>query len=119
VNLLFNLVAVQPIHSAKFHGGGSYGEVIFWALVKRGVQFSCAYDSRKYLDPMILDASKTQNITLFDISEKTPQQIIDENQIDTFSRFSYYFSVLVKGKVYNLAVYLRRKVYASKEFLKD
>jgi glycosyltransferase involved in cell wall biosynthesis len=84
VNLLFNLVAVQPIHSAKFHGGGSYGEVIFWALVKRGVQFSCAYDSRKYLDPMILDACKTQNIPLFDINEKTPQQIINENQIDTF-----------------------------------
>ncbi|MBR4681523.1 MAG: glycosyltransferase [Fibrobacter sp.] len=84
MNLLFNLVAVQPIHSAKFHGGGSYGEVFFWALVKRGVQFSCAYDSRKYLDPMILDACKTQNIPLFDINEKTPQQIIDENQIDTF-----------------------------------
>lgn len=84
MNLLFNLVAVQPIHSAKFHGGGSYGEVIFWALVKRGVQFSCAYDSHKYLDPMILDACKTQNIPLFDINEKTPQQIIDENQIDTF-----------------------------------
>lgn len=84
MNLLFNLVAVQPIHSAKFHGGGSYGEVIFWALVKRGVQFSCAYDSKKYLDPMILDACKSQNIPLFDINEKTPQQIIDENQIDTF-----------------------------------
>ena len=84
MNLLFNLVAVQPIHSAKFHGGGSYGEVIFWALVKRGVQFSCAYDGKKYLDPMILDACKTQNIPLFDINEKTPQQIIDENQIDTF-----------------------------------
>lgn len=84
MNLLFNLVAVQPIHSAKFHGGGSYGEVIFWALLKRGVQFSCAYDSKKYVDPMILDACKTQGIPLFDINEKTPQQIIDENQIDTF-----------------------------------
>lgn len=84
MNLLFNLVAVQPIHSAKFHGGGSYGEVIFWALVKRGVQFSCAYDSKKYLDPSIVEACKTQNIPLFDINEKTPQQIIDENQIDTF-----------------------------------
>ena len=35
--------------------------------------------------------------------------------LPTFSQFSYYFAVLVKGKVYNLAVYLRRKVYASKE----
>lgn len=39
--------------------------------------------------------------------------------LPTFSQFSYYFAVLIKGKVYNLAVYLRRKVYASKEFLKD
>ena len=84
MNLLFNLVAVQPIHSAKFHGGGSYGEVIFWALVKRGVAFSCAYDSKKYLDPAIVETCKEKNIPLFDINEKAPQQIIDENNIDTF-----------------------------------
>ena len=84
MNLLFNLVAVQPIHSAKFHGGGSYGEVIFWALVKRGAKFSCAYDSRKYLDPAILEACKQKDIPLFDISVQTPQEIIDANQIDTF-----------------------------------
>ena len=84
MNLLFNLMAVQPIHSAKFHGGGSYGEVIFWALVKRGAKFSCAYDSRKYLDPEILEACKQKDIPLFDISVQSPQEIIDENQIDTF-----------------------------------
>lgn len=84
MSLLFNLTAVQPIHSAKFHGGGSYGEVIFWAMVKRGEKFSCVYDSRKYLDPKIIDACKTGDIPLFDISEKTPQQIIDENGIDVF-----------------------------------
>ena len=84
MNLLFNLVAVQPIHSAKFHGGGSYGEVIFWALVKRGAKFSCVYDSRKYLAPDILEACKKCEIPLFDIAEKTPQQIIDDNAIDAF-----------------------------------
>ncbi len=84
MNLLFNLVAVQPIHSAKFHGGGSYGEVIFWALVKRGAKFSCVYDGRKYLSPDILAACEKCGIPLFDIAEKTPQQIIDENAIDAF-----------------------------------
>lgn len=84
MNLLFNLTAVQPIHSAKFHGGGSYGEVIFWELVKRGAKFSCAYDSRKYLDPAILEACKQKEIPLFDISVQSPQQIIVENNIDTF-----------------------------------
>ena len=84
MNLLFNLVAVQPIHSAKFHGGGSYGEVIFWALVKRGAKFSCAYDSKKYLDPAIVEACKEKDIPLFDISVQSPQEIIDANQIDAF-----------------------------------
>ena len=84
MNLLFNLVAVQPIHSAKFHGGGSYGEVIFWALVKRGAKFSCVYDSRKYLAPDILATCEKCSIPLFDIAEKAPQQIIDENAIDAF-----------------------------------
>ncbi|MBR4784516.1 MAG: glycosyltransferase [Fibrobacter sp.] len=84
MNLLFNLVAVQPIHSAKFHGGGSYGEVIFWALVKRGAGFCCAFDSKKYLAPAIVEACKEKGIPLFDINEKTPQQIVDENGIDTF-----------------------------------
>lgn len=84
MSLLFNLVAVQPIHSAKFHGGGSYGEVIFWELVNRGAKFSCVYDSRKYLDPAILAACSEKSIPLFDIVQKTPQQIIDENGIDVF-----------------------------------
>ncbi|MCQ2120538.1 MAG: glycosyltransferase [Fibrobacter sp.] len=84
MSLLFNLTAVQPIHSAKFHGGGSYGEVIFWAMVKRGEKFSCVYDSRKYLDPKIIDVCKGKNIPLFDIAVQTPQEIIDANKIDTF-----------------------------------
>lgn len=82
--ILFNLVAVQPIHSAKFHGGGSYGEVIFWAMVKRGAKFACVYDSRKYLDPNIIEACKSNDIPLYDIAESTPQQIIDSNNIDAF-----------------------------------
>ena len=82
--MLFNLVAVQPIHSAKFHGGGSYGEVIFWAMVKRGAKFACVYDSRKYLDPNILEACKQNELPLYDIAEATPQQIIDSNNIDAF-----------------------------------
>ncbi len=84
MSLLFNLVAVQPIHSAKFHGGGSYGEVIFWAMVNRSAKFSCVYDSGKYLAPDIIEACKNNSIPLYDIATKTPQQIIDENGIDAF-----------------------------------
>ncbi len=91
MNLLFNLVAVQPIHSAKFHGGGSYGEVLFWAILKKlragekkDFQFSCVYDSNKYLDSSIVEACKENEISLFDIKQKLPQEIIDQNGIDTF-----------------------------------
>ena len=90
-NLLFNLSAVQPIHSAKFHGGGAYGEVIFFALADRlasapstNCNLFCAYDAKKYLNPSIIDICNKRNIPLLDISEKSPQSIIDENAIDTF-----------------------------------
>ncbi len=88
--LLFNLVAVQPIHSAKFHGGGSYGEVLFWKIVERlqagksPCQLFCAYDSGKFLDPKIVDACVRFHIPLCDIRSKSPQKILDENAIDTF-----------------------------------
>lgn len=93
MNLLFNLVAVQPIHNAKFHGGGSYGEEIFWALLKRlelsgaqnqELQIFCAYDSKKYLDAKILTACQKYEIPLLDIHENTPQEMVNRNAIHTF-----------------------------------
>lgn len=99
MSLLFNLEAVQPIHSAKFHGGGSYGEVIFWAMVNRGAKFSCIYDSRKYLAPEILDACKNNDIPLYDLSVCSPQQIIDENGITDFYTPLYSLSPKWQVKV--------------------
>lgn len=84
MSLLFNLEAVQPIHSAKFHGGGSYGEVLFWTMVNTKAKFSCIYDSRKYLAPDIVEACKKNDIPLYDLSVSSPQQIIDENHITDF-----------------------------------
>ena len=87
MNLLYNLVAVQPIHSAKFHGGGSYGEVVFRALLEHldeKCRLFCAYDGKKYLDPDIIAACKERGIPLLDINESSPQEIVDGNSIDTF-----------------------------------
>ena len=93
MNLLFNLVAVQPIHNAKFHGGGSYGEEIFWALLKRlelsgaqnqELQIFCAYDSKKHLDEKILTACQKYEIPLLDIHEYTPQQMVNQHAIHVF-----------------------------------
>lgn len=94
MNLLYNLVAVQPIHHAKFHGGGSYGEVVFRAILEKlfvekaaecsDVHLFAAFDAGKFLDPKIGEACKKFGVPLFDIREKFPQRIIDENRIDTF-----------------------------------
>lgn len=92
MNLLYNLVAVQPIHHAKFHGGGSYGEVVFSALIRElygkalasGDRLFAAFDSGKYLDAKIVSLCEKFGVPLFDIREKSPQRIIDENKIDTF-----------------------------------
>ncbi len=94
MNLLYNLVAVQPIHNAKFHGGGSYGEVVFLALLHKlfesaesvpsEVRLCAAFDAKKFLDPKIVELCKKFGVPLLDIGEKSPQRIIDENEIDTF-----------------------------------
>lgn len=94
MNLLYNLTAVQPIHNAKFHGGGSYGEVVFFAILERlfgekdskdfNGRLFAAFDAGKFLDPKIVEACKKFGVPLIDIREKSPQRIIDENQIDTF-----------------------------------
>lgn len=104
MNILFNLTAVQPIHSAKFHGGGSYGEVLFWKIVERlhfqtssETHLFCAYDSKKHLDPEILNACRENRIPLCDIREKKPQSIVDENKIDTF--YTPLFSLEKKWEI--------------------
>lgn len=111
MKLLYNLVAVQPIHSAKFHGGGSYGEVVFWALLKRlttsaaeitqhdDCSISCLYDSKKYLDPNIISACKQHNIPLYDIRESSPQELIHQRGIDTF-----YTPLYSLEKIYRIEV---------------
>lgn len=91
MNLLYNLVAVQPIHSAKFHGGGSYGEVVFFALVKEilsqtgdRTKLFCVYDSRKFLDEKISAVCKENEIPLLDSGRISPRDIVTRYRIDTF-----------------------------------
>lgn len=118
MNLLYNLVAVQPIHNAKFHGGGSYGEELFWALLKhydpnhRGLvlpdegapvfqnketKIYCIYDSKKYLSSSIIAACKKNDISIFDINESSPQEIINKYAINTF--YTPLYSLEKKWKI--------------------
>lgn len=82
MNLLFDLFATQPNSTGKRHGGGKYGEIIFFRMVDMGIHFSCAYDSTVWLNPNILDTCKKNNLKLYDIHGDKWQEIIDNNNIE-------------------------------------
>lgn len=84
LNFLYDLSATQPSPESKFHGGGEYGEVLFFKLLefKNQINLFCYYDSASYLNPDILQALKDNNIPLFDIRKKTVEEMIKENKID-------------------------------------
>lgn len=84
MNFLYDLSATQPSPQSKFHGGGEYGEVVFFKLLefKDKVNLFCYYDSSSYLNPDIISVLKEKNIPLFDIQKKSLKEIIQENKID-------------------------------------
>lgn len=101
MKLLFDLNATQPLGKAKRHGGGKYGEIIFFRLVETGIEFSCFYDSRKWLNPDVKQVVYANHISLFDIAKKGLTAIIRENKFDRI------YSSLPKGvrNIRNCEVY--------------
>lgn len=79
VKMLFDLNATQPNPSGKRHGGGKYGEIVFKRMLERGINFSCFYDSRKWLNPEIKNMCECANISLFDINDNPIESIIQKN----------------------------------------
>ena len=82
MKLLFDLMATQPNDSGKRHGGGRYGEVIFFRMAEKGIKFSCYYDSRKWLTPDVKGIIDEKKIPLIDIAGKKLQEIVDEGGFD-------------------------------------
>jgi len=83
MNLLFDLTATQPspfVKNVKFHGGGLYGEVIFFALLKRTKDFIGIYDSKLYINPEILESG----IKLYDVNNISPAKLVEKENIDVF-----------------------------------
>lgn len=80
--LLFDLVATQPNITGKRHGGGKYGEIIFFRMVERELKFDCFYDSRKWLNPDVENILRQHGCTLYDISTKTLEDIVDKGGYD-------------------------------------
>lgn len=84
MTLLYDLTATQPSPESRFHGGGAYGEVLFFKLLEylNDFRLVCYYDSKNYINPDILERIKTHGIKLYDITEKSITQIIEEEKID-------------------------------------
>lgn len=78
MKLLFDIVATQPNITGKRHGGGRYGEVIFFRMAEKGIKFSCYYDSRLWLNPDVKKVIDEKKIPLIDIAGKKLQEIVDE-----------------------------------------
>lgn len=76
--LLFDLVATQPNVSGKRHGGGKYGEIIFFRMVERGLQFDCFYDSRKWLNPDVEQAGRKHGCLFLDLAESSLESIVKQ-----------------------------------------
>lgn len=97
MNLLFDLFATQPNPTGKRHGGGKYGEIIFFKMVDAGMKFSCAYDSTIWLNPQVLEVCNRNNIALYDIHGDKWQEIVDQNRIDKIYSCLPYHLLNVKG----------------------
>ena len=84
MTLLYDLTATQPSPESRYHGGGAYGEVLFFKLLEYLDKFTliCYYDSKNYINPDILERIKTNSIKLYDINEKSINQIVTEEKID-------------------------------------
>ena len=82
MNILFDLRATQPNKSGKRHGGGRYGEVVFFRMVEMGIRFSCFYDSRKWFNPEVMTVIENSNIPLYDTAERSLQDIVHDEKID-------------------------------------
>jgi glycosyltransferase involved in cell wall biosynthesis len=81
MKVLFDLTEIQPrSDNIKFHGGGYYGEVIFFALLKKTRDFIGIYNSKSHINPKILESG----VKIYDINEFSPQEVIEKEHIDTF-----------------------------------
>ena len=84
MNFLYDLSATQPSPQSKFHGGGEYGEVLFFKLLEytEKINMTAYYDSSVYINPDIIKAAEEKNVKLFDIKKQSLSEIITSQKID-------------------------------------
>lgn len=88
--ILFDLKGTQPTKSTKIHGGGRYGEMVLMRIMERGLEVHCCYDSKKWLNPVIMTIIKENNVPLYDISQNNLREIMSKNGINRFYMPVYF-----------------------------
>lgn len=97
MKILYDLTATQPNWNAKMHGGGNYGIVVFFALLKKNADLECAWDSTRYLSPEIKKACEEYHINMHDVHGRTADDIMKNG------RFDIYYSALMPEEPHKLA----------------
>lgn len=84
MRLLYDLSATQPSPESKFHGGGAYGEIVFFKLLEYldKITLVAYYDARFYINPDIVEAAEKHSVTLYDLHEISVAEIIQKEKID-------------------------------------
>lgn len=84
MKILYDLVATQPSSNAKVHGGGNYGIIVFFELLRQKYEVECVVDSRKYLRDDISNAIKNYGIRVYDVADISVGDVLKEGHFDVF-----------------------------------
>ncbi|QEN06996.1 glycosyltransferase family 1 protein [Oceanispirochaeta crateris] len=90
MNILFDLVATQPIHGAVYHGGGEYSKAVFKAAVEKGYKFDALYDGSKPLDEYIKNLCNEKEISLIDL--------VGRSFFEVYAGYDVFFTGLPYGR---------------------
>lgn len=91
--LLFNLERTQSTTTAKRHGGGIYGEIVFRRIIDRKLPVEVVYDSSRWLNPEIYDLCVKHGIKMYDLAKDGGlQEVVDKSKADVF-----YTPLIPKG----------------------
>ena len=81
--IVFDLSVCQPNGTAKFHGGGIYGYIVFAELVKKVPKRIIAYyNFQKFIDPYVLSLIKNKDIEIVDSSVIPIVDVVRNYEID-------------------------------------
>ena len=98
--ILFDLTVCQPLGNIKYHGGGTYGYIIFKRLCEKDVSSVIAYiDKSRFIDPSIKECIEHKNIQVIDAHDVDLTKALQNN-------ISLLYSPLFRSEYLKLRDYI-------------